>query len=139
MELLPDFGYDLLRRFVDVHRDGRLGFLQVGELRCKNLPVGKVPLPQVQTTSNQIRASFQINKLDVRSSRELFPIAFLQSRAGQHYTDSGRTPVRNIGAKESQPRLAVCIGQRDTMANLLNVSRGVEVVGVSELPPQLLR
>src|SRR3981081_4677773 len=138
MELLPNFGYDLLRRFVDVDGDGFMRFLQVGDLGDKNLPIGKMPLPRTQTMRDEIWASFQIHESHVRPRGELSPIAFLKRGASQHYTDFGGTPVRNADTKEFQPGAPVVVVERDPLPNLFNIGPRMKIVGVRELPLQLL-
>ena len=62
LQFRPDFPHDLIRRATDIHGDGILRLLQIGELAGQNLVIGKVPVPLFEPLVNQFIASLEINQ-----------------------------------------------------------------------------
>src|SRR4051812_39780204 len=137
-QLVNNFRDDRVGSLVDFYGDGVRGLFQVFELTFKYRVGSKVSSTGVQSLLDELVIAFQVDETNAIGTQGVAILAF-ERRTSQDRILPFRIPLQDGVAQGCQPGSAVGIIKRNAAPNLLDVRSGMKIVGVGEVPTQLLR
>ena len=128
----------ICRVLPNVSHNRKFGFFQICYLAGQNRLSGEVSVTGVEASCYQLRTSLQVNEANLRRHAKFFAVTALEGGAGQHGIFVGCDPTFDCVAQRFKPRGSIRIGESDTLSNLLDIGRGMKIIGIGELPAQLV-